>query len=725
MEKRDNETPAAAILAAQEAGKGPTASEAGAGQTEKQDAAAMLAAQEAGKGPTAHDGGAGQTEKQDAAAILTAQEAGKGPTAHDGGAGQTGEQDAAAAGRFCFVQRLRKLLLGALGFFPIYPYFIIFVLPFHGFSAKKRVRPLFRCAIAFVIIIALLAASIVLMLLGFEQNRTLFDYKLEIGSAQHYAANVETIAQVDEPIMEITSVLEKLNAIKENLGSMTNAECRAAYEQFVEEFKQEHNGSDTFSYPSQASDNGERYEITYREIFVSSDSSWSDSLFPYYLDKTIESWTNCLTASEDVKARITASNEDFEERFGGTVPTPEQAQERYDAYQSSHPLAQLSEIVLPVCTGVTGGTMFITAFVTFVYNCRAAGGDADLRRRVRKAAKKYEFIKGEDARLTFERNLRQFSARFDADRFYREISACEAEIAAALPELPYSDNREAKSVCAEIVARCCVLDGRGRAKELRKELRKLKKDKDYAQIKRYKDAYAARFETYAANLPTQDVPLECDGNSRFDGTTLQRFGWKLLCGFLGFFPISLITLGFSGCLAKILWQRFYTKHTVLDGRRLSFEGKVGALFVQNLKHAFLTVITLTIYRFFAPFDRTSWIAKKTHIAGQARELGGTFDGNAFVWFFLWLGCFLLSLVTLGIAVPFTRCAKERWRAKHTVYDGRRLVFDGRAAELAGRWIGWLLLSVVTLGIYYLFVSVRMTKWLTSHTHLQDGVCACL
>ena len=58
-----------------------------------------------------------------------------------------------------------------------------------------------------------------------------------------------------------------------------------------------------------------------------------------------------------------------------------------------------------------------------------------------------------------------------------------------------------------------------------------------------------------------------------------------------------------------------------------------------------------------------------------------------------------------------------WEIKHTIINGRRLVFDGSAVGLFGQWIKWLLLTIITLGIYGLWVGIKLKKWKVSHTYM--------
>ena len=80
---------------------------------------------------------------------------------------------------------------------------------------------------------------------------------------------------------------------------------------------------------------------------------------------------------------------------------------------------------------------------------------------------------------------------------------------------------------------------------------------------------------------------------------------------------------------------------------------------------------------------------------------------------------LLILITFGIGAPWAVCMKERWIAKHTIIDGKQLVFDGTGGQLFGNYIKWFLLSIVTLGIYGLWLGINMKKWVVKHTHTID------
>jgi uncharacterized membrane protein YjgN (DUF898 family) len=77
------------------------------------------------------------------------------------------------------------------------------------------------------------------------------------------------------------------------------------------------------------------------------------------------------------------------------------------------------------------------------------------------------------------------------------------------------------------------------------------------------------------------------------------------------------------------------------------------------------------------------------------------------------------VLTLGICYPFAFVLRERWRAKHSYIDGRRLIFTGRALGLFGMWLKWFVLAIITLGIYLFWVGPRLYRWKWENTSWAD------
>jgi len=74
-----------------------------------------------------------------------------------------------------------------------------------------------------------------------------------------------------------------------------------------------------------------------------------------------------------------------------------------------------------------------------------------------------------------------------------------------------------------------------------------------------------------------------ENKSYFDGGLLQKIGWSIL-GFL----ITLVTFGICYPWAVCMLYNWETKHTVIEGRRLAFDGKAIQLFGNWIKWFLLT-----------------------------------------------------------------------------------------------------------------------------------------
>jgi uncharacterized membrane protein YjgN (DUF898 family) len=104
-----------------------------------------------------------------------------------------------------------------------------------------------------------------------------------------------------------------------------------------------------------------------------------------------------------------------------------------------------------------------------------------------------------------------------------------------------------------------------------------------------------------------------------------------------------------------------------------------------------------------------------HPLGARSTVRFAFDGGAASHFGVRLLAAIVTLGTLGFGFPLGFVLVRRWKARHLVVDGRRLVFTGSARELFSDWVSWWLLTVATLGIYGLWVYPRVASWAWLHT----------
>ena len=134
-------------------------------------------------------------------------------------------------------------------------------------------------------------------------------------------------------------------------------------------------------------------------------------------------------------------------------------------------------------------------------------------------------------------------------------------------------------------------------------------------------------------------------------------GGELFVTFLVGYLLTLITLGiympwFMCKLRKVL----YTRTAILENEQpvgnLDFEGTGGQLFVTALVAGLLTVITLYIYLPWAQVKMTKFWVENTRIHYQGRVFAGAFHGTGGEYFVTFLVGYLLTLVTLGIYMPW-------------------------------------------------------------------------
>jgi len=94
--------------------------------------------------------------------------------------------------------------------------------------------------------------------------------------------------------------------------------------------------------------------------------------------------------------------------------------------------------------------------------------------------------------------------------------------------------------------------------------------------------------------------------SYFDGGLLQLIGWSILGSI-----ITVCTLGICYPWALCMIYGCKIKHTVINGRRLKFNGTATQLFGNWIKWFLLSIITIGIYSFWLGIALEKWKVKHT------------------------------------------------------------------------------------------------------------------
>lgn len=146
-------------------------------------------------------------------------------------------------------------------------------------------------------------------------------------------------------------------------------------------------------------------------------------------------------------------------------------------------------------------------------------------------------------------------------------------------------------------------------------------------------------------------------NSYFDGNMWQLLGWNLLCGLITF-----ITLGFGGPWARVLKIRWQTKHTVINGKRLYFNGTAPQLFGKLILWWLLLggiMLILTIAGIVTGVKTGGYYYYSTY-----------FDASNLIL------AIVIDVIIVLFASPAFYIFIKKWETKHTTFiDDNGMVFN--------------------------------------------------
>lgn len=99
------------------------------------------------------------------------------------------------------------------------------------------------------------------------------------------------------------------------------------------------------------------------------------------------------------------------------------------------------------------------------------------------------------------------------------------------------------------------------------------------------------------------------GESKFTGGLLGLIGVGIISAI-----ISVFTLGIGVPWAVCYKEKWYTEHTIVDGKRLVFDGNGAQLFGNYIKWFLLSIITCGIYAFWLGIKMKQWVVYHTHLS---------------------------------------------------------------------------------------------------------------
>lgn len=203
-------------------------------------------------------------------------------------------------------------------------------------------------------------------------------------------------------------------------------------------------------------------------------------------------------------------------------------------------------------------------------------------------------------------------------------------------------------------------------------------------------------------------------DSYYDASLIELIGYGLLN-----WIITVFTLGIARPWGECMITRYIVNHTTINGKRLEFEGKGSAYFVQIFKWVLLSIITLGIYTLWIPIKKLRWQISQIHFEDENLVTGDSyFEGSFLGLVGINILCFFITFFTLGILYPVAHCFKMRWICKHTIINKKRLIFKGKAMSFFLNNLLWIFLTIITFGIFGLWLGIFRMKWQVKNTSIK-------
>ena len=220
------------------------------------------------------------------------------------------------------------------------------------------------------------------------------------------------------------------------------------------------------------------------------------------------------------------------------------------------------------------------------------------------------------------------------------------------------------------------------------------------------------------NNPPIPYDGQPEGGSYFDGQGVDLFVNMLLLVLASMFTCGIAAPWFICRIYK--WR---LEHTVIDGKRLTFNGTGGELLGKWIIWEILTVITCGLFGFYVYVSLKKWELSHTAYMGAPETAGMVYPNSFFDGpFSSYLGysilCGLVTALTCGIAYPWAAIPLINWEMGGSVVEGDRLSFVGRGSEMFVIYLVNGLLTVVTCGIYGPWATCRLNRYIIGNTHVM-------
>ena len=205
--------------------------------------------------------------------------------------------------------------------------------------------------------------------------------------------------------------------------------------------------------------------------------------------------------------------------------------------------------------------------------------------------------------------------------------------------------------------------------------------------------------------------------------------------------LTLVTCGIYAAWAKTQRRKFVWQNTEFHGQRFLYRGTGEELFMGYLKvaacYALFVLVPMAIQQLsvqaalvvqvlfglalvilipFAIYWSRAYLLSRTSWRGVSFAL----EPSAKPFAKVFLGGYLLTLVTLGLYAPIWMNRMHAISINRTSFGNLPFRYDGKDAEVWKLTIkGWLL-SLCTLGVYYFWYLGKLTRYQLDHTYLGNA-----
>jgi uncharacterized membrane protein YjgN (DUF898 family) len=193
------------------------------------------------------------------------------------------------------------------------------------------------------------------------------------------------------------------------------------------------------------------------------------------------------------------------------------------------------------------------------------------------------------------------------------------------------------------------------------------------------------------------------GNCEFEATGGQYFSTVIL--HLVIFSVFSLGLYLPWALVRLF--KLKASHTTIQGKKTTFTGGGGQLFLLLFLNGLLTIVTLGLYGPWAFCRIYGWKADHTLVDGTPSRFSGT-GGGLFVLYLIHL--FLLPMITFGFYYLVGMYRFHAWKEEHTQYGGKATSFGAGLGQYIKICLLTWILNSITFGLFSPWALCMLYKW---------------